>query len=510
METRMSRTENAMRNPLRIAGALLAAVCCPLAAAQTSGYVVNHRVCDMATEQSIARSVPIGCEFLDHALGCAASSPLALHLDFQAPAGSKARLQLTNVPPGLQPAVGTQVGTVKRLSDSTIEIVPGLGTVSGFVSDALKVPVAQVTVEVPQQAFAVTPNPWLSGPDSAGQVRLNLRQVVGNYVADETTITHFYYPCVTEKPVDVITLDQLQSNGAVALIDARLAPPGANVGPSCVSYGSYPGVPFIALPNVLARQGCLERVAIYSSRNALVFRKNSADSLGDNLSPFWNDQAGQDLRVPLQGMAQLPIKMWVLQDPVNMEPQALHNLQTATRILQEQFSGLAFAFENIEPKPRNRKLDKAVADSAISCNNFQLLTEVPGFDGQHLNIFYLGVIQGFGVWCGVQGGIGRNLILIGTNAKSRTLTHEIGHALLDSGNHAMPGEGGFSSAHAENLMTYNARGEDLTLGQLFRANLSPDSPANRHGARPLPRAICSANPTSSDSCPELPRDVTPR
>ena len=439
-----------MRNRWQIIAALLGTACCSFAAAQTDGLVVNHRVCDMETEPTIARSVPIGCEFLDQSLGCTASSPLALHLNFQAPAGSTARLQLTNVPPGLQPAVGTQIGTVKRLTHSTIEVMPGLGTVSGFVSDATQVPVADVTVHVPQQTVAVTPNPWLSGPGSAAQVRLNLRQVVGNYVADETSITHFYYPCGTGKPVDTIKLEQLQPNsGAVALIDARVTPLGATGGPPCVSYGGYPGVPFIALPNLLARQGCLERVTIYSSRNALAFRKNSADPLGDNLSPFWTDAAGQELRVPLQGMAQLPIKMWVLHDPDNMEPQALHNLQTATRILQEQFSGIAFSFSGIEPKPRNRRLDDAVADSAISCNKFDLLTELPGVDDQHLNIFYLGIIQGFGVWCGVQGGFGRNIILVGTNAKIRTLAHEIGHALLDSGKHARPGEDGFSSAHAE-------------------------------------------------------------
>ena len=158
----------------------------------------------MEAEQPVARSVPIGCEFVDQTLGCAANSPLTVHLNFQAPPGSKAQLRLTNVPAGLQPAVGAQFGTVKRVNASTIEIGPGLGSSSGFVSNATPSPVASVTFDVPKQAVEATPNPWLIGPASAAQVRLDLKQAVGNYIADRTSITHFYYPCKTKTTVDQI------------------------------------------------------------------------------------------------------------------------------------------------------------------------------------------------------------------------------------------------------------------------------------------------------------------
>lgn len=209
-------------------------------------------------------------------------------------------------------------------------------------------------------------------------------------------------------------------------------------------------------------------------------------------------------------MTPQPIKMWVLHDPANVAQLATVNLQTATRIFRQQFSGITFKFGGIEPNPGNSDLDEAVADSAIACDNLGLLTALPGVNAKHLNIFYLDVIAGYGIWCGDQGGMGRNIILMGANAKSRTLAHEIGHALLDSGRHANPGVDGFSDAHVENLITSNAGGEQLTLGQLFRASLSPASPVNRHGARSGPQATCSADSASPDSCPALTRDVTPR
>ena len=238
----------------------------------------------------------VGCEFIDKTLGCASNSPLSLQLNFQAPPGSVARLRLTNVPAGLQPAVGAQVGTVTRVDATTIEIRPGLGTLSGFSSDATRSPVASVTLSVLKQAVEATPNPWLNGPASAAQVQLKLKQVVGDCIADQTSITHFYYPCKSRESVDRIKLDRLESTGAVALIDARVVPIGVNVAQPCASYDGYKGAPFIALPNLFPNVGCLERVTVYGNGNALSFRKESSDALGTTSGLSGRPMRGRNYR----------------------------------------------------------------------------------------------------------------------------------------------------------------------------------------------------------------------
>ena len=490
-----------MRCSLRFVGVLFGTAMWSLACAQSSGFVVNHRICKMATEQAVARSVPVGCGFFDVADGCATNSPLSLQLNFQAPAQSVARLELTNVPPGLQPSVGAEVGTVKRVDHDTLEIRPGLGIVSGFISDAAQVPVVSVTFHVPEHALTVKPNPWLNGPESAAQVRLHLTQVVGNHVADRSSITHFYYPCQEQHAIDQLRLDGLQSEGAVALLDARVAQFGVPAERPCASYDGYTGVPFITLPGLFEKHDCLERVAVFGNADAVAFRK---------APPFWQDgDNAQVLPISMPKLTQQPLRIWVLYDPANMQAQADMHLQNATRIYREQFGGITFRAMKGQPY---RELDQAVNASQIGCDDVPLLKQVPGFSPKQLNIFYVDFLNNaYGLWCGLDSIEGRNVILIASIAEARTLAHEIGHALLDSGNHADPGMDDFSAAHRENLMTGNAGGEQLTLGQLYRASLNKYSSVNRHGARPgRPQVTCNPDSSSPDSCPTLPHDVTPR
>lgn len=498
-----------MRYSLRIIGVLIGTAMWSMAGAQ-NGFVVNHWICKMGNEVAVARSVPVGCEFVDLTLGCAVDSPLALTLNFQAPAGSVARLELTNVPTGLQPAVGVQIGTVKRVSTSTIEIFPGVGNVTGFVSTGASVPVASVTFQVPKQALTPPPNPWLPGPASAAQVKLDLTQVVGDYVADKNSIIHFYYPCSQKHKDDRLDLQDQASSGAVALIDARFEPPDPNADP-CLRYADHAGVPDIHLPNLLSKQQCLERVAVFGDADAVWFRKESSDPLGDNLGPFWNVQTGQELPVPMKSLASQPLKIWVLHDPANMKQLAMDHLASASRIYRAQFGGIAFGFTDVEPDPGDDALAAKVAGGEIGCHDLDPLTNVRGFKNEQLNIFYVMRLDGvYGIWCGEQGGSGRDIILIGANALPLTLAHEIGHALLDSLGHTEE-LSGYSLAFQENLMTSFVGGEQLTLGQLFRTSLSSASSINRHGARPSrPQVTCSVASASPNSCPDPFLDVTPR
>jgi hypothetical protein len=510
---------------ISIAGLVCALVLCSVAAARPSGFVVSHWICDMATEPVIARTVAVGCEVVDTTLGCTSGSPLTLQLKFNAPSGATAELDLTNPPAGLQPAVGTQNGSATRTSASRIVMTPGAAMLSGFTSDAATVPMLTVTIKVPPSAFPAPAaswlNAWLSGPESAAQVTLDLMQIVGRYETSRTSIRHYYYSCRSRDSLDRIAVgNRGNSTGAVALVDAK-------AGASCLEHDGYRGIPFIALPNLFAKDLCLERETLFSNAKGVQFQKTSS---------FWHDAAGETMQLDLAEMARQRVRIWVLYNPCpgpgacppfmmsEMKQRPARHLENAARVYAEQFGGIAFerTVNTDLSASTSSELRTAVDRNQLQCdqaNTPNTLTLLKSFTGltaaeysQQLNVFYVKHPGGWGIWCGVYDpyGIGRDTILLHASALPDTLAHEIGHALLNSGAH-VEDLAGFTSAHWENLMVGQFVGEQLTLGQLFRASLSPDSPVNRHGGRPGgATAACWAIPGSPESCPNLPLDVTPR
>ena len=501
-----------MRRAVKMVG--LACGCCvyALASADPRTLVVNHWVCDMVTEQVVRHTIKVGCDFVSPTLGCPSANPLSLDFDFQAPLNSTATLTVTNATQSLQFKVAGQASTSLGVNPPPIVMKPGSATLSGFLTDTAQVPTVSITIKAPQSAFNVMPNPWLSGLDAAGKVHLDVKQIVGDYKVGSTQIRHAYHACTSRSAVDEIRI--AGSTSAVALIDGRIS--GA-----CLPNAGYRGGLSIPLPNLLTQGTCLERVTVFGNEGALQFRKQSSDSLGDQLSAFLNDSAQQKLDMPAGAMAEQQVRIWVVYDPCRvagactpgvakeMEKRPKRHIDNAMRIYRQQFSGITFKIHDIQSV-------RAENDGiSIQCDNnqntpttltkLQALTQLTEAEYRSkLNIFYVKDPHGYGIWCGAHDayGIGRDTILIGATAKTRTLAHELGHALLWSGEHVYPGEDGFSDPSI-NLMTEHASGDELTLGQIFRANLLPDSTLNRHGARGLPRATCSAAASSPDSCPAL-------
>jgi hypothetical protein len=486
------------------------------AGAQVNALVVNHRICDIPTESPIVRTVPIGCDIVDATVGCPTAAPLALQLQFEAPPGAVADLTVSNAPAGLQPALNS--ANVTPTGSGTFKMLPGAATLVGLRSDTSPAPILGISVTVPQAAISGT-SFWLTGPESAGLVKLKVEQIVGNYVVDAATVRHYYYACTSATGGDHITITG-SSSGAVALMSARTQT-------ACGGPNSYRGFPDITLPKLFARSTCLERVALYSD-GALDFRNNTT---------IWKD--GLDtLPITLKERAKQPVMIWVLYDPcrtpggtclstkaVSQARPTLH-LENAQRIYGQQWSGITFnqiGGADLAVSP-DSKLRDLVDNDKLACFDHRstrdTLKELPGLTGQtretygqHLNIFYVKNPQALGWWCGNYDpdGIGRDTILLHANAYPETFAHELGHALLYSRNHADVGVDGFGYAHRYNLMSSDSIGEELTLGQMFRASLADVSPLNRHGGRVGGQKVtCSGNSQSADSCPQLIEDVVPR
>jgi hypothetical protein len=525
-----------MRRVLRVIGIVCGIAGCALADAQPRDLVVNHRVCELDREArrpvaDLVRSVPIGCDFVDERLGCPARARLSVTFNFEAPRDATATVTIANAPTGLRYEPEGREATTLRGPAAEIVLKPGRATLSGFDADPERVPIASVSFKVKPQPVSRTPNPWLKGPASASLVRLELIQLVGNYVVRETSINHYYYPCnettSMEAPVkdQIVLQDAGASSQAVVLIDAKTS--AACTGcDACLDYDDHKGVDDFEFANLLPKDTCRERVAVYSNQRALHFVKDST---------FW--KVGHDVRkLGMVVLAEQPLRIWVLydhcvvagtctqaqSDEEKRRPERF--LQNAMRIYKEQYAGIGFKRTTGDtdwsnpPEPSTMR-SVVYTNDAIQCDDTALdhLQAFTALDDEQyakqLNIFLIQDPGGHGVWCGadVPDEIGRNTILLGDTAEAGTLAHELGHALLNSGKHADPNVDGFTAAHADNLMRKEAWGEQLTLGQLFRASLNPESSLNRHGARrTLPTADCLPSSGVLDSCPALILDVTPR
>ena len=256
-------------------------------------------------------------------------------------------------------------------------------------------------------------------------------------------------------------------------------------------YEDYVGKSVIPLPNLMDKDTCLERVMLFSGSAALDFRRESA---------VWHDPPRDNLDIPLRSLAKQPVKIWVLFDPCRTLPvpnptctgsmnewelRPERHLQMAMRIFDEQYGGITFDVvggKDLTRERRMRDLRDFVDNSKLRCFDAEIteqtLAKLRAFTDQsaadyskHLNVFYVNDPAGHGLWCGVYDtmGNGRDTILLGITAEPATLAHELGHALFQTGRHSDVHDD-FGPAHTENLMTYSVAGEQLTLGQLFRAN----------------------------------------
>lgn len=193
----------------------------------------------------------------------------------------------------------------------------------------------------------------------------------------------------------------------------------------------------------------------------------------------------------------LLVSFWILYDPCTEKPcdvvvhEAVRTLpQTELEIARTIFKR-APGIDLIEVR-RVDLTERAAAQGAqdpIGCYDrdstattlAQLARLTGPTDPNQFHVYYVRDPGAYGVWCGVYDPAGADMILIGSLHQPRTLAHEIGHALLNSGDHVEEGIEGFSAENLrDNLMRGDYLGEHLTIGQMLRANFNPGSAVNRH------------------------------
>ena len=516
-----------MRNLMRIVISLCCSLMGTVATARPADYLINHWACEAQTVP--VPKTAIGCVIVDTVLGCPPGATLSVRVHFTAPTGSTATLTLSPspVPVGLTPGIGQSNGTAQRLNQTTFSVTPGDGVISGFQADPTTVPFFSVKVDVPPNRLVGPGIVLSSGPPVVATATVELKEVVGDVAVDETSVKHVYYTCQGRDSVDKIKLTgDLSSAGAVALVDASTAT-------GCTTNLEFRGSPFMPVGNLkLKPADCVGRVSVFLNNNGAALEKNVS---------FWTNGVDQKL-VAVGAVVAQPVRVWLLYDycsePASTDvcentpwesakKKIAKHVSQANRLFLQSYAGIRLE-PDIAVISDNQVIHDLISLDAIRCYSdpedpdvvTNLINKLATATGQtpqqyskHLNVFYVRHPIGYGQWCGQDDpyGPGRDTILMDRDARLNTLAHEIGHAFLNSGAHVDDGGvDGFNENNvAGNLMLSSSPGDWLTVGQLFRANMSLDSTVIRHGARTGAHVTCSAA-DDNEACPDLSTDISPR
>jgi len=496
-----------------------------VAAAAPNFYVQHHRLCD-GTESAPPPQVVIGCPYVSAALGCPAGARLQLSVHLDAPAGATVNLGVSNAS-GLTLVPS---GTVSAINPAgPFQLKPGDGSIKGFFADTSPAPRILATVQASAGSLAPVAS---GGSDPTVAITLRFVQTVGTQRVREETDTHIYHLCPGDESAgggDQIKLTgNAPDHDGIALIDA-------NRGTSCLKDEKFRERTTISLGNLIPNDTpcpAPSRATIFTANGAVDFR------------PKLNWLPGNDtLPVNLSAPVAAKLRVWLLYDLCHPTPgqctctgpasctaagREKFPLQITLEAIdryQKAFGGVAFTHELVdlsqpaELRPSLRSAVAAAIDVAGCANDadtdatlakLKAVTDASNLEASGaLNVFIVRSATAFGWWCGRRPA-GKDVIVVNTFIPAVTLPHEIGHALLDCGDHTQVTAGGFTS---ENIML-SSPGDALTLGQVFRMNLDADSPLNRHGWRVGPTLHCPTSNCSDwlagDACPAASLDELPR
>lgn len=532
-----------MRQTQYVVLALLGAMLGSAVHAGPTEYVVQHPLCELPTEilTNPPRSPPfppsephlaVGCPIVDPTLGCAADAPLKLRVQFNGPPGARAQLAFSNISPQALRNVEARGAVNRDRRDPSIFVLnPGVTVITGFAGGQNPAPLVRSSVEVPSE--------WRkrlsSGVTSArASAALGFNQFIGTVLVSTVVQNHLFVPCPKANIIqDRIKLnDNSSARKTVVLIDGKRAD-------GCKSNEMDFGQAEVPLGNLLQYLGCEgeARATVFSAGNAVQFKPN--------LTNAWHDAPTDAPTITLDQMAIQPVKLWMLYSSCPSCPTAAHinkmetKLDRARVFYPAQFGGISFrtvdtvdlsqstnpvvvaarnldcssltgALGIVDPETGETRAPGSLAKLAA----VMALPEAAPSDpnetpiGERLDVFFVESAVGDGVWCGETADAiptpeGANIILLASTYRDFTLTHEIGHALLNWGTHMVAGVDGFG---ADNLMLAQYFGKHLTIGQLFRMSLEDQSALNRHDARTGAKVTCQPT-ASSHSCPKASCDV---
>jgi hypothetical protein len=474
----------------------------------------QYAVCDNPEEREFAEIVGVGCQDPGETMGCGAGERLSLKIRFDAPpdAQAKARLTLSGTTAvTFAPAPAGRAGNVYFLT-------PGEYAVTGFSADSDPAPSITVSVQVDQS--------WLVGLQSrqAPVQRITVRfvQMAGAQQVGDLSLSALYTPCAASLTSgDFVIMPGAPARKSVALIDGKRT--------ACVRREAHVGAGIITVENLVPTTGC-------APARATIFMHQAAVEYMDTTDAIWKPGPGDELRATKAAPVIEDIGLWLLYancvggscQPANT--QSLIDVAKATLNLARDrylnlFGGVSFDAVRVVNLTTSTDSEVEVART-LKCNDptnthaaiakFDKVRAMAGPDpeyGKRLDVVFVRTAGGNAEWCGAHATgsdvePGSNLIVMTLLNDPFILAHEIGHALLNSGEHADNENGFLETNGLNNLMRPGDQtGGYLTIGQLYRMNLLDGSALNRHGKRPGGAKVACGGSGESVQCPAACFDV---
>lgn len=474
----------------------------------------QYAVCDNPEEREFAEIVGVGCQDPGEAMGCGGEERLSLKIRFDAPpdAKAKARLSLSNAPAiTFDPAPAGHAG-------NAYFVTPGEYTVTGFSANSDPAPSITVAVQVDQS--------WLVGLQSrqapAQRIAVQFVQRAGAEQVSDLSLSALYTPCAASLTSgDFVIVPGPPARKSVALIDGKRT--------GCVRREKHVGAGIITVENLVPTTGC-------APARATIFMHQAAVDFMDATDAIWKFEPGDELYATKANPVVEDIWLWLLDANCvgqSCQPSSTQDLmdvaKAALNLASDHYRNLfgGISFDAVRVVNLTTSTDPDVeAARTLKCNdlnnthdaiaNFDRVRDMVGqdpSDGKRLDVVYVRTASANGEWCGehAKGSDvepGSNLIVMTLLNDPFLLAHELGHALLNSGEHADADHGFLAADGVDNLMRPGDQaGSYLTIGQLYRMNLLDGSALNRHGKRPGEAEVQCDGPGESVQCPAACFDV---
>ncbi len=487
----------------RIAKALLAiGLCAPSLSAQFGPFYDAH--CLAITNLELELEFPIvpGCELIGCCPECPGPWPIRWevktrtddrHVKGKHDNLTKLEFRFQNLSKDAWSGLRVSGGDWNA-ANTALTISGSQATIYGFrdPGEDQRLPSAQLVLNFDksstQEFLQLNPAPAGLPPDTVPTrtITIEIQQLIDRHLVNRISWEVEIFPCG-----DVgATFDEIQLQGfdaqhgnAIAQVDGE-RPSGV-----CLDDSQHSDVSPIRIPNLVSPTQCRSEVAIYSPDNAFALIEDITT---------WT-AASDVLSVPLASLVEVPVRFWVL-DP---SPAVKADIETQLGLANEAYckhrAGIRFsALPPIDLTSDPGELLKYKLSMRDFCDRAALS---PYFERDLLNVYYIpegklddGAPLGF-----FSTDHGNIIVIRYQEAPERTLAHEFGHALGLKHTHVLKpdvfneGNPGYDKTHGmpdSNNLMFSAGEWDLTLGQVFRANVDSCSIINRYGWRTGPTRRC--------------------
>ena len=455
--------------------------------------------------------IPVGCETALCCPGCP-DAPIDWRIRVSGEPLESTLLNFENLSP--EAARKLRIKGKARWEGSALRVWPGETVVSGFRHDPRAAP-PLVTPRLFANRESLRKLREAAGREEAarknaaslvdrplGRMEVFVEQMMGKYPVSEARVAYNVKRC--SDPLDrgdrILINNNISTDNTITLLDAR---DGTG---TCLDDAEYRGSGIVNVGDLRPFDICTSETSIFSDDNGMFIRSPT----------IWTDSLTDEHIMNLPTMFRAPVAVWIVINESGAQERAERDMANANFIYNDQKVGFAFDATYANALPAASFANKGCAASnQIRASNF--------FRPDRINVYYIDnwtdpdLVRGEACWIGPPDNkpSSPGLIFVNRWAPPDTLAHEFGHVFSLDDLAALP-QAVTNGIGTNNIMAGWTPGiirSEFTIGQSFRMNVNSISMINVNGVR-VGWGIRGNPPcfdaTTSNRCPALARDVTPK